>query len=101
MASKKSPKKGRSGNPRKAAEQAAAANAVKNPCLHCGENERGKALWCQSCVTKAKRQARIAGGGMFGRKVDEATRRRTIIGMAREFGMLDEDGNLTPEALAA
>lgn len=94
--SKKSPsKKGRSGNPKKAAEQAAAAAEVKNPCLHCGKNERpGSALWCAPCVTKAKRQARLSGGGMFGGKASPEQKLRSARGVAAQFGMLDDEGNL-------
>lgn len=100
--SKKPPsKKGRSGNPKKAAEQAAAAAEVKDPCIHCHKNpkNRGK-LWCDPCAIKARRAARKSGGGMFGSKASPEQKLRSAKGIAAQFGMLDADGNLLPEDVA-
>lgn len=100
MAPKKSTtkKKGRSGNPKKAAEQAAAAAVVKDPCFHCGTGRKTKGgIWCESCITKARRAARLSGGGMFGGKATPEQKEASIRGMAISFGMIEpEPGEFPP-----
>lgn len=102
MSKKQNSKKGRSGNPKKAAEQAAAAAVVKNPCIRCAKNPKTRGgLWCESCVTRAKRAARRSGGGMFGGASSPAQKLASAKGIAAQFGMLDAEGNLLPEEDAA
>jgi hypothetical protein len=102
MSKKQNSKKGRSGNPKKAAEQAAAAAVVKNPCIRCKANSRNRGgLWCEPCVVKAKRNARKGGGGMFGGKASPAQKLASAKGIAAQLGMLDAEGNLLPEEDAA
>lgn len=87
-----SKKKGRSGNPKVAAAQAAAAVAVTNPCLHCGQRPR-RGLWCVQCTeTHRRRGAR--------NRPSQDMIRRTVFGLGEAFGLLDSEGRVIMEDAA-
>lgn len=93
--SKKPAKKKQSGDPRKRAAAAAEASIIQNPCPHCEKRERPRgAIWCLECSASAIKRGR-------GNKPSRDMLRATIIGTAKELGIMDDEGNIIPEEQAA
>lgn len=92
--SKPSKGKKQSGDPRKRAQQAAAAAELHKPCMKCGKREASRGgMWCMPCSNAARARGRA-------NRPSPASIRKSVMGVAVDLGVADAEGNLLPEATA-